>query len=126
MADDPIREAHALLAVHYGEEVLPVGQVCQALAVYARTLREQGEDGPFPPDVAQAIREHGEVAVTFARKSNLLFRLLYLGEPVRREPCPEHGGHWSGCQPEPCPHGCSSGRDVTGWLAVGTTPGGES
>lgn len=32
-----------------------------------------------------------------AHKSNLLYRLIYLGEPLRTEKCPVHEGRWSGC-----------------------------
>lgn len=44
------------------------------------------------------------------QKSNLLARVLYGGQPVRTEMCPEHKGKWSGI--DCCPHGC----DETGWL----------
>lgn len=33
-----------------------------------------------------------------AYKSNLLYRLIYLGEPLREVKCPKHDGHWSGCK----------------------------
>lgn len=45
-------------------------------------------------------------------KSSLLYRLLYLGEPLRTQKCPVHLGVWHGIQPVPCPHGCG----LTGWL----------
>lgn len=113
---DEVREAHARLASHYGEEVLPVSKVCEALEEFVRALAENESNGPYDPETGAAIRRHGLAAITFARKSNLLFRLLYLGQRRRMRKCPEHEGRWSGCQPEPCPHGCSVGSDVTGWL----------
>lgn len=113
---DDVREAHARLASHYGEEVLPVSQVCDGLATYVKALTENESDGPYTPEVGAFLRQHGWEITTFARKSNLLWRLLYAGEPLRTRKCPEHDGHWSGCKPEPCPHGCSYGHDVTGWL----------
>ena|SRR5258705_9447945 len=51
-----------------------------------------------------------------APKSCLLFRLIYAGERLRTHPCPIHKGRWSGCSTEPCPAGCSSEGNVTGWL----------
>jgi hypothetical protein len=50
------------------------------------------------------------------QKSNLLWRLIYRGQPLRTEMCPLHQGQWSGCAWDPCPHGCSDGNNVTGWL----------
>jgi hypothetical protein len=49
-------------------------------------------------------------------KSCLLSRLIYGGEPLRTRRCPLHQGHWS-VGDEPCPHGCDSGFQHTGWIA---------
>jgi len=46
------------------------------------------------------------------RKSNLLARLIYGGQKLRTQMCPEHKGEWTGPRPDPCPHGCG----FTGWL----------
>ena len=48
------------------------------------------------------------------RKSNLLARLLYAGEKLRSQACPEHKGKWSGIEwpDKPCPHKCQ----MTGWV----------
>ena len=49
------------------------------------------------------------------RKSNLLARLLYEGETLRKQRCPEHKGKWSGIEGGPdsvCPHKCQ----LTGWI----------
>ncbi len=46
-------------------------------------------------------------------KSNLLHRLIYLGEKLRTRQCPVHMGRWSGCG-QNCI--CNSGMNVTGWL----------
>lgn len=103
------------LTRHYGERVAPVSAVCGALQSYVSALRESGEDGPFPADAAEAIREHGPTMFMFARKSNLLYRLIYAGLPLRTKKCPEHKGHWTGCDaPGTC--ACQVGTDVTGWL----------
>lgn len=50
-------------------------------------------------------------------KSCLLDRLIYGGEKLRTEMCPEHKGIWSGCRMSgeiTC--GCGHGICVTGWL----------
>lgn len=52
-------------------------------------------------------------------KSNYLARRLYGGDEHRTIRCPLHKGRWSGCSPEPCPHGCSWGMNITGWLPAG-------
>lgn len=50
-------------------------------------------------------------------KSCLLDRLIYGGEELRTKKCPEHDGHWSGCSfLAECPHGCSFGANLTGWI----------
>ncbi len=53
------------------------------------------------------------------RKSNLLARLLYDGQTLRKVACPEHKGVWSGVEWGPenaCPHGCQ----LTGWIREDT------
>lgn len=57
------------------------------------------------------------VARTFQQitKSSLLNRLLYCGEKLRTQMCPEHKGMWSGLEWGPsnaCPHRCQ----LTGWI----------
>jgi hypothetical protein len=48
------------------------------------------------------------------RKSNLLARLLYEKETLRKQPCPVHKGKWSGIEwsDNACPHKCQ----LTGWI----------
>lgn len=113
MSDD-IRAAHDLLAKHYGEEVLPVSQVCTKLEQFVQCLIDNESDGPYDEKTGAAVREHGRMAIHYATKSNLLFRLLYLGERPRTRKCPKHDGHWSGWANTSCE--CQSGLDVTGWL----------
>lgn len=45
-------------------------------------------------------------------KSNLLYRLIYLGKEPMKEMCPVHKGRWSGIPSEPPECGC----DALGWL----------
>jgi hypothetical protein len=47
-------------------------------------------------------------------KSNLLARILYSGEKMRTQRCPEHKGRWTGIEwaDNACPHKCQ----LTGWV----------
>lgn len=106
-------EAQAMLdqlSEHYGVRVAKVSDVCNALYEWARIMRESG----YLPEIDKAL---GPLHIPLM-KSNLAHRLVYLGEPVRTEPCPIHKGHWSGCVffEDACPH-CMSGSNVTGWCA---------
>ena len=105
-------EAQAMLdrlTAHFGERVAPASAHCSALLEWVRVMGESG----YARHVAEAW---GKVQLTLV-KSNLAHRLVYLGEPVRTEPCPKHQGRWSGCRffdDERCE--CMSGSNVTGWL----------
>ena len=108
------REARKLLRdlrEHYGEPVMPIGRYCEALATWGRCIEQLwASDGDEAHGAAYARHAmHISIDIT---KSNLLYRLLYLGEPLRQQKCPIHSGHWSGYPNEPCPHGCGH----TGWL----------
>lgn len=133
-------EMLAVLSDYYNEPVMPVRAYCRALEAWAKVqvkneaaeIAEKVKELRENPTLAIALggergitsernrgwRFHLDSVLLAIRKSNLLHRLIYLGEPLRTEMCPEHKGRWSGCQPEPCPHGCSSGINVTGWLPV--------
>ncbi len=124
------------LCRHFNEPVMPMGRYCIALRTWAQCVTDAHHE-----DVAAELHplanQHGRSArfahlVPFFRdlelaisKSALLARLLYDGEPVRTEKCPEHQGHWSGLEfgRNACPHGCQ----LTGWLPVSRPPstGGE-
>lgn len=102
------------LATTLKEPVLPVSKYCAALKSWIDALREKHAGHP-----TEERRGHGHSYVDHLphiyqdiRKSNLLGRLIYGAEKLRTVPCPEHQGEWSGCHPEPCPHGCG----YTGWL----------
>lgn len=117
------------LAEFYREPVMPISRYCTALETWANCIKMN--NGMYPAALIPegfAMPKHGDghgasyVAVlpgmlTDLRKSNLLYRLLYRGQPLRKRPCPQHRGHWSGWSIEPCPHGCSDGMNLTGWLA---------
>lgn len=66
--------------------------------------------------VADARRAGATLRLTI-RKSCLLKRLVYFGQPLRTERCPVHRGRWSGIRMERCPHGCDKLCGcTTGWL----------
>lgn len=124
-------EAMAALQEFFGEPVRPVRQYCSALETWMRCL--EIDAGMRPSQIPQGFTPRGkggrEGYVTMLgairrdiTKSNLLARLIYGGQPLRTRPCPLHKGRWSGCHPEPCPHGCSDGTNITGWLPEEGTP----
>ncbi len=92
-------EAKAMLAKlseHYGEPVLPLERFCYALTTWSRL-------------------SENKLPLLQIKKSNLLFRMIYLGEEPRAVQCPEHLGKWSGCKP-PGACVCQTAGNVTGWL----------
>lgn len=102
-------EAEALLArlsKHYNQPVMPVQRYCQALETWKRKIQEinrgdrQGQGSSY--------HEHLTRIWTDIRKSNLLYRLIYLGQQMRTEECPDCQGKWGRLD---CPQ-CGG----TGWL----------
>jgi hypothetical protein len=113
MTNEQATDMRRELARHYDEPVMPASEYCEKFETWVRAVEELNRGG--------GARAHGSEWVSFAqrimqdvRKSNLLYRLLYLGEPLRTRKCPMHGGSWSGVPVpgEECPHGCGH----TGWL----------
>lgn len=110
LSDEELRELHAKLHAHYGEPVLPIKKFCDAFRTWRSVMLVRSVSMPAD-EVPGFLR--GQVPNDLERaivKSNLLYRMLYLGEELRKEKCPKHNGVWSGIGP--CYHGCSS----TGWL----------
>lgn len=97
--------------VHEADQIEPLWRA--ALEKVGDILPDKGTVKVFCDLLAPSI-SWGPLRVAI-RKSNLLYRLLYGGEPLRTQPCPEHQGVWSGIgtpdKPD-CPHGCG----FTGWL----------
>jgi hypothetical protein len=86
----------------------------KALRQRADELEASGEEDTSPDLTAIARLPGIELAIS---KSNLLWRLIYEGQPLREVKCPVHNGRWSGCVWEParwCE--CMDGSDITGWL----------
>lgn len=109
-----VETARRVLAQHYGERVAPVSEYCRAVGDYMRALAQDGAGSPSGDRLNEIARELKFETAYFA-KSNLLYRLLYLGQPLRTEKCPTHDGHWSGYGwGDPC--ACQVGNDITGWL----------
>lgn len=118
--EDEARDLLVKLSLYYDEPVKPISEYCRALRTWQRAIEDACEREPD-----QGLRESFRVMARDIRtvglyvdKSNLLARLLYLGEELRPDPCPIHKGHWSGCVwgEGRCPH-CMSGDNVTGWVA---------
>ena len=129
--------AESRLAVRVGPRVAGlISDGCAAvLAAFPDVLVHHAPDlyctvfesflGERPEEDAEAVRAL-DLAI---RKSCLLSRLIYVGEPLRTRKCPRHEGRWSGI-PWPgakCTHGpdckCASGCEciapcgcATGWL----------
>jgi hypothetical protein len=111
------------LEKHYGEPIWPISDFCDRLGLYIQALKEGREDkrafytsSPYSKEITDFLIDNGPTIITFARKSNLLFRLLYLRQPLRTKKCPKHQGHWSGCKFGLDGCECQVGFDVTGWL----------
>lgn len=108
------------LTRHFNEPVLPMSKYCAAFQTWAEVVERACTDPTLMRDpeyprrqYGHAYHEHLRYILLDIRKSNLLGRMLYGGEPLRTEKCPEHGGHWDG---QSMLLGCRHGCDGTGWL----------
>lgn len=54
-------------------------------------------DGQYERDRRKVFEQHWRYIDSKIRKSNLLYRLLYIGEEFRRRPCPKHQGRHGSC-----------------------------
>jgi hypothetical protein len=104
------------LTKHYGEPVMPVSRYCDKISQYIKALSQCETGGALSQQQLEELKPHLLGFHLMTAKSNLLHRLLYLDEDLRTKKCPEHNGVWSGCDWPPCPHGCSSGNNITGWI----------
>jgi hypothetical protein len=109
------------------EPKLPLSTFCNAMKIWAAACIT-----PLPDDDEQVRRwrkqfeRHWRFLELAIRKSNLLYRLLYAAEELRKTPCPKHRGKWSGCSldeltdtgwvrhPPQCE--CQHEDNITGWL----------
>ena len=121
LSEEPVQSMLSQLKEHFGQPVLPLRTYCAAFHTWARAVEEGAErekalGGRKTSDLQEMSRRIENVRLDIV-KSNLLYRLLYLGEKLRTEMCPIHKGHWSGCpgQKDACPH-CTVAGNVTGWI----------
>lgn len=104
---------------------------CSKLTQWFRLMQDREQERH--PDEPRKRIPYRSVLLNI-RKSNLLARTLYDGQPLRTEKCPIHAGKWSGIhwdsvanKPAQCPHRCGSDRkglspEFTGWTAPEATP----
>ena len=78
-----------------GDDLRPIDAYCAAFDAYLSGRADR--DDP--------VGAYCGTLRTRIRKSCLLDRLLYAGEPLSATPCPLHKGRWSGLHPTLCPHG---------------------
>src|SRR5215216_1892787 len=94
----PLENIQFVTGSFMGERKATVNEYCKALDEYIAAIseehKEESEDWPSK-QLKQLADDYRQHFITI-RKSNFLYRLLYLGERVRTEKCPEHKGKWSG------------------------------
>lgn len=103
LTDKEVNEMLDKLKKHFNEPVKPISQYCKAFYTWKEATEHSAKN---------VFHEESVLNKTYLMiiKSNLLWRLLYLDEPLRTEKCPKHDGRWSGINT--CTYGCAS----TGWL----------
>lgn len=94
MTNDEVNKLLKQLTAHFGEPVMPVSKYCKALETWANIMCERDK---FADDKSyyRYINQINDIRLSIY-KSNLLWRLIYCGEELRTEKCPEHKGHWVG------------------------------
>jgi len=132
---DDIEKARLLdkLSREYGETLLPASRVCTAFFEWFHTIEKLTDEemdrfqGHHIKD-KQAVRDVMNKLPMWVMKSAYLLRLVYYNEPPRKEKCPVHNGHWSGCawgkgcdcQKVKLPDGTIAyDSNVYGWLLEG-------
>lgn len=119
LTDAEVAEMLAKLKAHFHEPVMPVSEYCSAIKTWFRAIEalNNGDDTKNPES------RQGHTYWRFLRsieidirKSNLLYRMIYHGDPLRSEKCPEHQGHWDGQAQMLL--GCTYGCGGTGWLLL--------
>lgn len=95
MTDAEAEAMREQLAKHYGEPVMPVSRYCRALETWAARIEELNRPGYTDRQGSAYWRHLGHI-LRDIRKSNLLARMIYGGEPLRTRECPVHKGRWTG------------------------------
>lgn len=102
MTNDEAEAMRVELCRHYGDQVLPVREVCDALFTWAKAA------GTYLKETYGIEVDLQDLSLVTC-KSSLLGRLIYGREKLRGKPCPVCLGVWRGCGVDcPC-GGC-------GWL----------
>jgi hypothetical protein len=103
-----------LLTEHFQQPVLPMRRFCAAISQWFRCIEELNTDPEEEKQWCQGNEYwmHLRKIETDIQKSNLLYRLLYVGEKFRTEKCPAHKGHLTFAQEQV--EGCTC--DGTGWV----------
>ena len=80
------------------ERKLPVSDFCGIMRTWAWAWMKPLEtDSQCMRERRKEFEEHWRYINRKIRKSNLLYRLLYIGEEFRTRPCPKHRGSYGGC-----------------------------
>lgn len=112
LTDEQAQEMLDRLSKHFKEPVMPMSKYCKALSTWARIVEnkffKENEDKSYHEQRNYPYAHLTRIMVNI-RKSNLLYRLLYKGEELRKESCPEHKGKWGMSHVH-----CACGG--TGWL----------
>lgn len=121
MTDEEAQAMLKQLSEHFREPVMPVSKYCAALDTWHRALITEGS-GRSKSSSNEELASMVSHVFLQIRKSNLLYRLIYAGETLRTEKCPDHKGRWSGCSWSDTPCECQKMQNgkydsnVTGWL----------
>lgn len=117
LTDEEVQTMLAQLKEHFRQPVMPVSAYCDAFRKWRDAVSAASKREPNNQTYLGMLHRIYEAQLDIL-KSNLLYRLLYLGEDLRTEMCPIHKGQWSGCvgPDDDCPH-CMAGGNVTGWVA---------
>ena len=114
MTETEAEEMLAKLVQHYKQPVMPIKKYCAALETWASIMIDlEGKPGRMRESNKEYCNALSRMRIDI-HKSNLLFRLLYLEEPLRTEECPIHKGEWNG--QAQCIFGCVLGCDGSGFL----------
>ena len=112
-------------------QTIEIRKFCEAMETWAKACTtELSTDTGHTIQWRREFRTHWEFIQLAIYKSCLLDRLIYGGETLRTEICPEHQGVWCGIpirdhKPVICPHGCNHGIELTGWIQNTTDPKSE-
>ncbi len=114
MTSEEAEDMLAKLSRHFNSPVMPLARFCTAIEQWMDCIEKLNLGEPDGLAQGHFYYMHLRQIRTDIRKSNLLARLLLVGEAIRTESCPEHKEHLDSQAMffSKCPHGCGG----TGWL----------